>query len=75
MRRLAEEQISTFARQKDAAMKLRDLNDAKAAAEKQAELTQTKIEDGGKGMEELDRLTASFTRQFEAAIAGPPEAS
>jgi uncharacterized membrane protein YqiK len=44
MRRLAEEQISTFAKQEEAAQHLKDLNDAKAAAEKQAELTQTKIE-------------------------------
>jgi len=44
MRRLAEEQISTFAKQEEAAMHLKDLNNAKAAAEKQAELTQTKID-------------------------------
>ena len=44
MRRLAEEQISTFAKQEEAAQHLKDLNDAKAAAEKQAELTQTKID-------------------------------
>jgi uncharacterized membrane protein YqiK len=44
MRRLAEEQIATFARQEEAALHLKDLNDAKAAAEKQAELTQTKID-------------------------------
>ena len=44
MRRLAEEQIATFAKQEEAALHLKDLNDAKAAAEKQAELTQTKID-------------------------------
>ena len=44
MRRLAEEQISTFKKQEEAAQHLKDLNNAKAAAEKQAELTQTKIE-------------------------------
>ena len=43
MRRLAEEQIDTFAKQQEAASKQRELNDARAAAEKQAELTQTKI--------------------------------
>jgi uncharacterized membrane protein YqiK len=43
-RRLAEEQIATFKRQKEAATQLKDLNDAKAAAEKQSELTQTKID-------------------------------
>jgi uncharacterized membrane protein YqiK len=44
MRRLAEEQIHTFAQQQEAAFQLKSLNDAKAAAEKQAELTQTKID-------------------------------
>src|SRR6185295_18028173 len=43
MRRLAEEQISTFAKQEEAAQKQKELNNAKAAAEKQTELTQTKI--------------------------------
>jgi len=43
MRRLAEEQIETFAKQEEAAVKMRELNDAKATAEKQAELTQTRI--------------------------------
>jgi uncharacterized membrane protein YqiK len=44
MRRLAEEQVATFEKQEEAAQHLKDLNDAKAAAEKQAELTQTKID-------------------------------
>ncbi len=44
MRRLAEEQLATFSKQKEAAVHLKDLNDAKAAAEKQSELTQTKID-------------------------------
>jgi uncharacterized membrane protein YqiK len=44
MRRLAEEQIATFAKQEEAASHLKDLNNAKAAAEKQAELTETKID-------------------------------
>jgi uncharacterized membrane protein YqiK len=43
-RRLAEEQIATFAKQEEAALHLKDLNDAKSAADKQAELTQTKID-------------------------------
>lgn len=43
MRRLAEEQIETFQKQETAAAKQRELNDARAAAEKQVELTQTKI--------------------------------
>jgi uncharacterized membrane protein YqiK len=44
MRRLAEEQIATFAKKEEAAQQLKQLNNAEAAAAKQAELTQTKIE-------------------------------
>lgn len=44
MRRLAQEQKATFAKQEEAALQLKDLNDAQAAAAKQAELTQTKID-------------------------------
>jgi regulator of protease activity HflC (stomatin/prohibitin superfamily) len=44
MRRLAEEQISTFRKQEEAAQHLKNLNNAKAAADKQAELTETKID-------------------------------
>ncbi|MFC1854164.1 SPFH domain-containing protein, partial [candidate division CSSED10-310 bacterium] len=43
-RRLAQEQVLTFKQQKEAALKLKELNDAQAAAEKQNELTQTKID-------------------------------
>jgi hypothetical protein len=43
-RRLAEEQKATFSKQQDAAAKLRELNEAQAAAEKQTELTQTRID-------------------------------
>ena len=56
MRRLAEEQKATFAKQEEAAMKLRELNDAKAAADKQTELTQTKVDieiAGNKGEAQL----------------------
>ncbi|MEI6234211.1 MAG: SPFH domain-containing protein [Planctomycetota bacterium] len=42
-RRLAEEQVATFSKQQEAAVRQRELNDAKAGAEKQMELTQTKI--------------------------------
>jgi len=42
-RRLAEEQIGTYQKQEEAAAKQRELNDVRAAADKQAELTQTKI--------------------------------
>jgi uncharacterized membrane protein YqiK len=44
MRRLAEEQKATFAKQEEAAVQLKELNNAKAAADKQPELTQTKID-------------------------------
>ena len=42
-RRLSNEQVETFAKQEEAAVKLKALNEAKAAAEKQTELTQTRI--------------------------------
>lgn len=44
LRRLAEEQKETFAKQQEAADRLRELNQAQAAAQKQAELTQTKVD-------------------------------
>jgi uncharacterized membrane protein YqiK len=43
-RRLAAEQKETYVKQQEAALQLRELNEANAAAAKQAELTQTKIE-------------------------------
>lgn len=43
-RRLSNEQIETFAKQEAAALKLKELNEAQASAQKQAELTQTRIE-------------------------------
>jgi uncharacterized membrane protein YqiK len=43
-RRLAEEQKQTFAKQEEAAVQLKELNDAQAAAVKQTELTQTRID-------------------------------
>jgi uncharacterized membrane protein YqiK len=42
-RQLATEQIETFARQQQAAAKLQELNDAKAKAEMQVHLTQSKV--------------------------------
>ncbi len=42
-RRLAHEQIQTYNQQEEAAMKLKELNNARATAEKQRELTQTRI--------------------------------
>ncbi len=43
-RRLAREQVLTFQQQEAAAVKLRELNDARAAAEKQTELTHTRVD-------------------------------
>lgn len=43
-RRLADEQRETFGKQQEAAAHLMSLNDAQAAAAKQAELTQTRID-------------------------------
>jgi uncharacterized membrane protein YqiK len=43
-RRLADEQRETFGKQEEAAQRLKMLNDAQAAAAKQAELTQTRID-------------------------------
>ena len=42
--RLAAEQKETYVKQQETALQLRELNEATAAAAKQAELTQTKIE-------------------------------
>ena len=44
LRRLAEEQKATYNKQEEAAVRLKELNQANAAAEKQAQLTQTKID-------------------------------
>ncbi|HXJ59003.1 MAG TPA: SPFH domain-containing protein [Verrucomicrobiae bacterium] len=44
IRRLAAEQKETFGRQEEAAVRLKELNHARAAAEKQTELTQTRID-------------------------------
>jgi uncharacterized membrane protein YqiK len=43
-RRLAEEQKATYAKQEEAAVQLRELNNAEAAATKQTELTQTRVD-------------------------------
>jgi uncharacterized membrane protein YqiK len=44
MRRLAEEQKKTYVVQEEAAAQLKELNDAQAAAAKQTELTQTRVD-------------------------------
>ncbi len=43
MRRLATEQVATYSKQEEAAIKQRELRDVEAASDKQVELTQTKI--------------------------------
>jgi uncharacterized membrane protein YqiK len=43
-RRLAEEQKRTFAKQEEAAVQLKELNDAQAAALKQTQLTETRVD-------------------------------
>ena len=70
MRRLAEEQIETFTRQEQAAHKLRELNNAQAAAEKQMELTQTKIGieiAGNKGEAQLAEAQSLIKRDVAVA--------
>ena len=55
-RRLALEQKETYAKQEEAAAQLKELNDAQAAAAKQTELTQTRIDveiAGNKGEAQL----------------------
>ncbi len=44
MRRLADEQRETFAKQQEAAVRLKELNHAQAEAERQTHLTATKVE-------------------------------
>jgi len=71
MRRLAEEQKTTFAKQEEAAMQLRELNDAKAAADKQTELTQTRVDieiAGNKGEAQLAESQRLAKRDIARAI-------
>ena len=72
MRRLAEEQLGTFVKQQEAAVRQREYNDAKAAAEKQAELTQTKINveiAGNKGEAQLAEARSLLKRDVARAEA------
>lgn len=71
MRRLAEEQKATFAKQEEAAIQLKELNDAKAAADKQPELTQTKIDieiSGNKGEAQLAEAQRLAKRDIARAF-------
>lgn len=70
LRRLAEEQKETFVRQQEAAMQLKELNEATAIAEKQAELTQTKINievAGNRGAAQLAEAKSLAQRDIELA--------
>jgi len=72
MRRLAEEQLGTYAKQQEASAKQRELNDVRAAAEKQAELTQTRINveiSGNKGEAQLAEARSLAKRDVARAEA------
>ncbi len=69
-RRLAQEQSETFVQQEEAALHLRKLNDVRAAAAKQTELTQTKLDveiSGNKG--EAQRAEAEALARRDVARA------
>ena len=69
-RRLAEEQKETFGKQQEAAARLKELNHAKAEAEKQTHLTETKVEieiAGNKGSAQL--AEAEQLAKREVALA------
>ena len=73
-RRLAEEQKKTFLKQEEAAVQLKELNDAQAAALKQTELTETRVEvdiAGNRGASWMDgrflQSTINLTRGFNDA--------
>ncbi|HEY3902155.1 MAG TPA: SPFH domain-containing protein [Chthoniobacter sp.] len=70
-RRLAEEQKATFAKQQEAAAQLKQLNHAQAEAERQTQLTQTRVEieiAGNRGsaqLAEAERLAKRDIAQAE----------
>ena len=71
MRRLASEQVATFAKQEEAAKHLQKLNDAQAAAAKQPELTQTKIDveiSGNRGEAQLAEAQRLAKRDIARAF-------
>lgn len=70
VRRLAEEQKATFAKQEEAAQRLQQLNEANAAAEKQRELTQTRIDievAGNRGAAQLAEAESLAKRDIARA--------
>ncbi len=69
-RRLAEEQKATFLKQEEAAARLKALNEAQAAAQKQTELTQTHIDvevAANKGEAQLAEATRLAKRDIARA--------
>ena len=69
-RRLAEEQRETYAKQEEAAVHLKALEEAKATAAKQAELTQSRIEiDVAANRAEAKLAEAQRTAKRDIAIA------
>ncbi len=72
VRRLAEEQKATYQKQEEAATRLKALNDAQAAAEKQTQLTQTRIEveiSGNRGEAQLAEARRLAERDVVKATA------
>ena len=70
-RRLAEEQKQTFAKQEEAAKQLRELNDARASADKQTELTQTQVDvaiSGNRGEAQLAEARRLAKRDVVRAL-------
>jgi uncharacterized membrane protein YqiK len=71
MRRLAAEQVATFAKQEEAAKHLQKLADARAAADKQPELTQTRIDveiSGNRGEAQLAEAQRLAKRDIARAF-------
>jgi hypothetical protein len=70
-RRLALEQKETYAKQEEAAAQLKELNDAQAAAVKQTELTQTRVDveiAGNKGEAQLAEARRLARRDIARAL-------
>ncbi len=71
VRRLSQEQIATYAKQEEAATQLKKLNDARSAAEKQTELTQTRIDieiSGNRGEAQLAESQRLAKRDIARAV-------
>jgi uncharacterized membrane protein YqiK len=71
VRRLSQEQIATYGKQEEAATQLKKLNDARSAAEKQTELTQTRIDieiAGNRGEAQLAESQRLAKRDIARAV-------